>query len=205
MSTQGEVTQLLEDLNRGDREAYEKLVPLVYEQLHALAEDQLRRERPSHTLQPTALVREAFLRLVDQKKTYWKNRAHFFAVAAQIIRRILVDHARSRGRAKRGGDRGKVLLDEALVSAYERNLDLLALDEALEKLERTAPQQAKVIQMRFFAGLTIRETAAVLGVSSTTVEREWRYARAWLFQRLGHNDSRFAEENDDGGGEERPT
>ena len=193
MSDSGDVTGLLEDLGRGNAEALDRLIPLVYEHLHALAQRQMFGEKPGHTLQPTALVHEAFLKLADQRNADWKNRAHFFAVASQVIRRILVDHARGKGRAKRGGAHCRVMLDAELVSAYEKDVDLIALDDALDQLASSSEQQAKIVQMRFFGGLTVKEAAEAIGVSESTIEREWRFARAWLFRRIGGDDGPAAQ------------
>jgi len=199
MSDRGEVTKLLEAFEGGSPDAMDRLIPLVYPHLHELAERHMAREHAGHTLQPTALVHEAFLKLADQKHAVWKNRAHFYAMASQIIRRILADHARGRGRAKRGGRHHRVLLDADVVSAYERNVDLIALDEALSQLSDSSEQQAKIVQMRFFGGLTIKEVATAISVSESTVEREWRYARAWLFRRMGGEvQSELRERDDDG-------
>jgi RNA polymerase sigma factor (TIGR02999 family) len=179
-----DVSQLLADASAGDRQAVDQLLPVVYDELRAVAAAMMCQERPDHTLEPTALVHEAYQKLVDQTRAQWRDRAHFFAVAAQVIRRILVDHARGHDRAKRGGGRTKLALDERLVAAYENMVDLVALDEALERLAASQPQQAQVVEMRFFSGLTIEETAAVLRVSTSTVERDWRCARAWLYRAL---------------------
>jgi RNA polymerase sigma factor (TIGR02999 family) len=169
--------------NDGNPEARDELIPLVYAELHRLAQAYLRRERRGHTLQSAALVHEAFLRLVDQRVA-WRNRAHFFGIAAQLMRRILVDYARSRQNEKHGGDQLHLELDEALDEAAARDTDLVALDDALQSLAALDPQQSRVIELRDFGGLTIEETAEVLGVSETTVEREWRMARAWLLREL---------------------
>ena len=175
-----EVTQLLRDWNAGRQEARDELLGLVYEPLRAIAERNLYRERQGHTLQPTALVNELYLKLIDQRRVAWHDRAHFFAVAAQVMRRILVDYARRRKSEKRGGGLVPVTLSAALEVAATQNLDIVALDAALESLEKIYPQQAKVVELRFYAGLTIDETASVLGVSPATVSREWTMARAWL-------------------------
>jgi RNA polymerase sigma factor (TIGR02999 family) len=159
-------------------------MPLVYDELRALAESYLRQERPNHTLQATALVHEAYLRLIDQRDVRWKNRAHFFAVAAQAIRRILVDHARGHRRAKRGGDRQRMRLDEDLALLQDRDLDLLTLDEALEKLACLHERQARIVELRFFGGLSLSDVAAFLGVSPRTVDGDWSMARAWLRREL---------------------
>jgi RNA polymerase sigma factor (TIGR02999 family) len=180
-----DVTQLLAEATDGDRRAVDQLLPLVYDELRRLAEGLMLRERASHTLQPTALVHEVYMKLVDQTRARWENRAHFFAVAAQAIRRILVDHARTHRRLKRGGEQTTLALDEGVVGSYQKTVDLIALDEALDDLARHSSQQARIVELRFFSGLTIEETAAVLGISTATVERDWRYARARLFRRLG--------------------
>jgi RNA polymerase sigma factor (TIGR02999 family) len=185
-----DVTQLLTDASNGDRRAMDRLWPLVYDELRALAAAMMQAERPDHTLQPTALVHEAYQKLIDQSRVRWQDRAHFFAVAAQAIRRILVDHARAHRRAKRGGQRVKLALDEALAAMYESVVDLIALDEALARLAESHPQQARVVEMRFFAGLTIEETAALQGVSASTIERDWRYARATLYRALSDGSDR---------------
>jgi RNA polymerase sigma-70 factor (ECF subfamily) len=185
VSERAHVTALLKRASDGDDSAINRLVPLVYDELRALAESYLMRERANHTLQATALVHEAYLRLVDQRDIRWKNRAHFFAVAAQAIRRILVDHARGHRRAKRGGDRQRVRLDEDVASLEERDLDLLALDEALERLARLHERQARIVELHFFGGLSFKDVAAFLGVSARTVDGDWSMARAWLRRELG--------------------
>jgi RNA polymerase sigma factor (TIGR02999 family) len=185
-----DVTQLLAEATDGDRRAVDQLLPLVYDELRRLAEGLMVRERAGHTLQPTALVHEVYMKLVDQTRARWENRAHFLAVAAQAIRRILVDHARTHRRLKRGGEQTMLALDEGVVGSYQRTVDLVALDEALDDLARHSSQQARIVELRFFSGLTIEETAAVLGVSTATVERDWRYARARLFRRLGGDDEK---------------
>ena len=179
-----DVTRLLADWREGDQRALEQLAPLVYDELRRLAGRYLRRERINHTLQSTALVHEAYLRLIDQSRVQWQNRAHFFGVAAQMIRRILVDHARGHQAAKRGSGVARLSLDEALDASAPRDLDLVALDDALETLARLDPQQSRIIELRYFAGLSIEETAEVIGVSPATVKREWASARAWLFREL---------------------
>lgn len=164
-----------------------ELLPLVYEELKRLARHHLEAERVDHTLQATALVHEAYLRLIDQDRVQWRNRAHFLAIGAQAMRRILVDHARGRRRLKRGGgvDRQRLSLDQALeLAAVEEQTDLLALDEAMDRLSAEHPDKVRVVEMRFFGGLSTDETAAVLGVTSRTVERHWQFARAWLFRAL---------------------
>lgn len=179
-----DVTALLVRASEGDSRAADELLPLVYGKLRALAAELMQRERVDHTLQPTALVHEAYLKLVDQTRARWEDRAHFFSVAAQALRRILVDHARGHARAKRGGMRTKVQFDESLIAAYEQTIDLLSLDDALHRLAEQDAQRARVVALRFFGGLTIEEAAAVLEVSTRTVERQWRYARAWLYREL---------------------
>lgn len=179
-----DVTRLLADWSKGDDQALEQLAPLVYDELRRLAGRYLRRERINHTLQSTALVHEAYLRLIDQSRVQWQNRAHFFGVAAQMIRRILVDHARSHQAAKRGSGVARLTLDEALDASAPRDLDLVALDDALETLARLDPQQSRIIELRYFAGMSIEETSEVLGVSPATVKREWASARAWLYREL---------------------
>lgn len=179
-----EVTQLLRDWSAGKQEARDQLLGLVYEPLRAIAGRHLNRERAGHTLQPTALVNELYLKLVDQRHVAWNDRAHFFAVAAQVMRRILVDHARRRNSDKRGGDVVAVTIGAAIDLAATENLDVVALDFALENLEKIFPQQARIVELRFYAGLTIDETAAVLGISPATISREWTMARAWLRREL---------------------
>lgn len=159
-------------------------MPLVYDEFRALAARHLRRERANHTLQPTALVHEAYLRLIDQTRVDWQGRTHFFAVGAQAIRRILVDHARNRKRQKRGGGAGRVTLDESVALAPQRAEEILALDEALETLGKLDARQAQVVEMRFFAGMSVEEVAEVLGVSKRTIEGDWTMARAWLMREL---------------------
>jgi RNA polymerase sigma factor (TIGR02999 family) len=176
-----DVTQLLVDWGRGDKQALDALMPLVYDELHRIAARYLRRERQGHTLQTTALINEAYLRIVDQRNVNWKNRSQFFGVAAQMMRRILVDHARSHLYAKRGGGAQKLTLDEAIATPGKRDLDLVALDDALTSLAQIDPQQSRIIELRFFGGLTIDETAAVLAISPATVKRDWNMAKAWLF------------------------
>lgn len=181
-----EVTQLLRDWSAGKQEARDELLGLVYEPLRAIASRHLHREREGHTLQPTALVHELYLKLIDQRRVAWNDRAHFFAVAAQVMRRILVDHARRRNSDKRGGDMISVTMGAAadLAVAAVENFDVVALDVALEHLEKIFPQQARIVELRFYAGLTIDETAAVLNLSPATISREWTMARAWLRREL---------------------
>jgi len=178
--TPHEVTQLLVAWSDGDRAALEKLTPLVYEELRRLAHQYMSQERPGHTLQTSALVNEAYLRLIDQKNVHWQNRAQFFGIAAQMMRRILVDHARQRRYAKRGGDARQVPLDEAMIVSEERAADVVALDEALNSLAEIDPRKSQIVELRFFGGMSIEETAEVLKVSPGTVMREWTLAKAWL-------------------------
>jgi RNA polymerase sigma factor (TIGR02999 family) len=179
-----DLTDLLIDWGKGDQEALNKLMPLVYDELRRLAKRYLRHERPGHTLQTTALVHEAYLKLVDQKKASWQNRVQFFATAAKVMRHILVDHARSRRAYKRGGDYCRLSLDEAVISSEEKDADLLTLNEALDSLAVLDPQQGRVVELRVFGGLTVEETAEALGVSPRTVKREWSMARAWLHRQI---------------------
>ena len=180
-----EVTQILLSWNHGDKRSLDELMPLVYGELRKLAASYLRKERADHTLQSTALVNEAFLRLVDQRDVHWQSRAHFFAIAAQMIRRILVDHARAQQAEKRGSGGIKIELDEAMaVSNNDRDLNVLALHDALEKLAELDPRQSRIVELRFFAGLSVEETAAVTELSTATVKREWSSARAWLFREI---------------------
>lgn len=179
------ITHLLNEWSDGDRLALDKLTPLVYEELRHQAARYLRRERPGHTLQTTALIHEAYLRLIDAKEMHWQSRAHFFAIAANLMRRVLVDHARRRDADKRGGSHSPMPLDEALAVVNETAVDLLAMDEALDRLAAMDPQQARVVELRFFSGLSVEETAAALGVSPKTVKRDWSVARAWLRREIG--------------------
>lgn len=180
------VTHVLTEWSRGDKTALDRLVPLIYPELHRIAGRQLRRERSDHTLQPTALVHEVFLQLVDQRRATWNGRAHFFAVAAQLMRRILVDHARSRDTQKRGGDVTKVTLeaDAAGVEVNPVAAEVLAVDQALVRLAARDPDQARIVELRFFGGLSVEETAHVMERSTRTIKREWRMAKAWLFREL---------------------
>ncbi|HEX5083173.1 MAG TPA: sigma-70 family RNA polymerase sigma factor [Blastocatellia bacterium] len=173
------VTQLLIAWGQGDEAARDELIPLVYETLRRIARHHLRGERAGHTLETAALINEAYLKLVEQSVS-WQSRAHFFGIAARLMRQLLVDYARARQRLKRGGDQWRVSLTDAAGVAQEQAADLLALDEALESLARVDPQRSRVVELRFFGGLTIEETAQVMGVSTPTVERGWRAARAWL-------------------------
>ena len=178
--TAHEVTLLLVRWSEGDRRALDELMPLVYTELRRLAAHYMRGERPGHTLQTSALVNEAYLRLAGHEDIQWQDRAHFFAIAAQAMRRILVDHARRRGGQKRGGDAHKVALDEALVVSSERAAEVVALDDALARLAEIAPRKSQLVELRFFGGLSIEETAEVLKVSPGTVMRDWTFAKAWL-------------------------
>ena len=180
-----EVTELLQQWSSGQREALDQLLPQVYAELRRLAASYFRRERPHHTLQPTALVHEAFVKLVDQRAVRWQNRAHFFGIAAQLMRRILVDHARARDAAKRGAGEAPLSLEEWQLTAPGVDFEILALDEALTRLASIDPRQSRVVELRFFAGLTMDETAEVLHVSPATVGREWTLARAWLYAEIG--------------------
>jgi RNA polymerase sigma factor (TIGR02999 family) len=178
------VTQLLVDWSNGDQAALHKLLPLVNAELRQLAKRYMRRENPGHTLQTSALVNEAYIRLIDQQQVRWQNRAHFFGIAAQLMRRILIDHARSHHYAKRGGGALRVSLDETAAVTNARAAELLAVDEALEKLTAMDARKGRIVELRFFGGLTEEETAEVIGISSPTVQREWRAAKAWLHRML---------------------
>ena len=179
-----EVTQLLEDWSSGDQAALDKLMPLVEAELHRLAHHYMNRERVGHTLQTTALVDEAYLRLVGQKNIDWQNRAHFFGIAAKLMRQILVDYARKRHFAKRGGNAWPVSLDEAAVVAEERASEMISLDEALRELAEIAPEQSRIVELRFFGGLTIEETAEVMRLSVDKVKRDWSMAKTWLYHQM---------------------
>jgi len=180
-SSSAEITVLLKKVAEGDRDAAGQLVPLVYDELRRLAARCLRRERPDHTLQATALVHEAYVKLMGQRDVRWQNRAQFFALASQLMRRILVDYARARRRAKRGGGQEKVSLDEVLLVSPDRTDELLAVNESLSRLEKFDPRQARIVELRYFSGLTAEEAGEVLGVSAKTVKREWNMAKAWLY------------------------
>ena len=179
-----DVTTLLLEWGGGKRQALDELMPLIYDQLRQLAARQLRRERPNHTLHSTALVHEAYLKLIDQRRVQWKDREHFFAVAAQAIRRILVSYARSREASKRGGGNTLLAFDESIALPDRKDIDLIRLDDALDDLARLDSQQARIIELRFFAGLSIESTAQTLQISTSTVNREWSLARAWLHREL---------------------
>ena len=197
--SQQEVTQILHDLSGGEGDAANRLLPLVYDELRALAAGYLRHERADHTLQPTALVHEAYLRMVDQTSVTWQNRSHFFGIAAQAIRRILVDHARARHALKRGGHRLRLTLNEEVAGGADSELDLLAIDDALHKLKELSERQCRIVELRFFSGLSVEEVADLLGVSARTVKGDWRVARAWLKRELGRagDDGEVDEADDD--------
>ncbi len=183
-ASRSDVTNWLRRASDGDDSAVNHLMPLVYDELRAWAESYLKNERPGHTLRATALVHDAYMRVIKQEDVQWQNRAHFFAVAAQAIRRILVDHARGKQRQKRGGDRQRVHLDEDLALDKGEGLDLLALDEAMDKLATLSERQARIVELRFFGGLALKEVAEVVGVSPRTVDGDWHMARAWLRRQL---------------------
>ena len=179
-ASSNEVTQLLVAWGKGDQTAFDQLMPLVYSELHRLAHRHIKKERPGHTLQTSALLNEAFLRLVDQRDVHWQSRAHFFSIAAQMMRRILVDYARSRRYAKRGGDARQVTFDEELMVSRQLSADVIELHDALNELAAIDERKSKVVELKFFGGLSIEETAEVLGVSPGTVMRDWTLAKAWL-------------------------
>jgi RNA polymerase sigma-70 factor, ECF subfamily len=179
-----DIATLLSQARQGSSEALDALLPLVYTELRRMAARYLRRERAGHTLQPTALVHEAYIRLIDQENKDWRNRAHFLAIAAHMMRRVLVDHARSRNYQKRGGGAARVALDEAFVFAAERSDEIVALDDAMNALAAVDQRKCQVVEMRFFGGLSVEETAEVLGVSQTTIMRDWSMARAWLYRAM---------------------
>lgn len=178
------ITELLVEGSKGNKAALDQLLPFVYDELRRQAARYLRRERAGHTLQTTALIHEAYIRLIDQKKVQWQNRAQFFGIAAQLMRRILVDHARARKRSKRGGSNIQVSLEPAMAVTQDQELDLVALDEALERLAQIDPQQSKIVELRFFSGMSVEETAEVLGISPATVKRDWSVAKAWLHREI---------------------
>ncbi|HVE55522.1 MAG TPA: sigma-70 family RNA polymerase sigma factor [Pyrinomonadaceae bacterium] len=187
-----EVTVFLKAWSSGDRQAADRLMMLVYDEMRRLAASYLRQQRSDHTLQPTALVHEAYLKLIDVSQVDWQDRAHFFAVAAQTMRHILVDHARAVAADKRGGGAQKIALDEAVsFSNQPQDIDLLALDEALQRLAEQDEQQSRIVELRFFGGLTVEETAEVLRISPATVKREWSTARAWLFRQMKTGQNRL--------------
>ncbi len=179
-----EISQLLDEWGKGNQAALDQLYPLVYDELRRMAHRYMSRERKGHTLQTTALIHEAYLRLVEQKHVHWANRAHFFGISAQIMRRILIDHARHYEYAKRGGRAQRISLDEAALVAKERGKELLALDDALNRLEEIDPRRSKVVELRFFGGLDNQEIARLLRISANTVTRDWNLARAWLYREL---------------------
>jgi RNA polymerase sigma-70 factor, ECF subfamily len=180
-----QITQMLIELTEGNQDVVNLILPHIYDELRRLAGSYLRRERGNHTLQPTALVHEAYMKLIDQRNVKWQNRAHFFGIAAQVMRRILMDHARKHMAGKRGGNAEVLPLEEEiLVVSQDKNAELIALDDALEDLAKMDPQKAKVVELRYFGGLSIEETAEVMGISVPTVNRHWRMAKAWLFAQL---------------------
>jgi RNA polymerase sigma factor (TIGR02999 family) len=185
LSSPEDVTQILREVSGGEKDAPARLMPLVYDELRRLADQYLRRERPDHTLQPTALVHEAYLKLIDQTRVDWQNRAHFFGVAAQLMRRILVDHARRHQAEKRGGFRQKLTLDEAVDYSQTRDVDLVKLDDALTALAKFDARQSRIVELRFFGGLTIEEAAEAIGISPATVKVDWSMAKAWLRREIG--------------------
>ncbi len=184
MNTNRDVTQLLANWSKGDLEAREEVLPLVYDELRRLAASYLRRERGDHTLQATALVHEAYMRLAGQEKVNWESRHHFFGAAARLMRRILVDYARGHRAEKRGSGREKVALTEAIAMSREQPAELLALDESLTRLAELDPQQGRVVELRIFGGLSMEETAALLGISTATVKRDWAHAKVWLYREI---------------------
>ncbi|HVN78465.1 MAG TPA: sigma-70 family RNA polymerase sigma factor [Terriglobia bacterium] len=179
-----EITELLINLSKGDQQAASKLIPIVYGELRRLARHYMRQERQDHTLQTTALVHEAYLRLIEQRQTNWQNRAHFFGIAAQLMRRILLDHARASHAGKRGGGEERLPLEEGLVFSTEKSVELIALDQALDRLAELSPRQSRIVELRFFGGLSVEETAEVMGIAPKTVKRDWSVARAWLHREV---------------------
>jgi len=184
VNSANEVTQLLVSWGKGDQQSLESLIPLVYDELRRQARRYLRRERPDHTLQSSALVHEVYVRLIDQRQANWHNRSQFFGVAAQLMRRILVDHARSRGAVKRGAGVTKLAIAEEVAAIEMQNVDLIALDTSLTKLEQIDPQQCRIVELRFFSGLSIEDTADALSISPATVKRDWAMAKAWLYRKI---------------------
>ncbi len=184
-ASSADVTQLLQAWGSGDKEALDKLLPIVYEELHRLAASYMRKENPGHTLQTSALVNEAYIKLVDQKNVRWQNRAHFFGIAAQLMRRILVDHARSRARMKRGAGAQKLSLNEAVIVTTDSAQGFLLLDDALKRLAEMDAKKSRIVEMKIFCGLNMKEIAEVEKVSPYTIEREWRKAKAWLHREIG--------------------
>jgi RNA polymerase sigma factor (TIGR02999 family) len=185
--TPNDLTQLLHAWRKGDEAARNQLMSLVYDELRRLAGNYLRRERASHTLQPTALVHEAYLQLIDQSQVSWESRAHFFGAAARLMRRILVDHARAHNAEKRGGGEERLELNEAIGVPEQKDINLLALDDALSELARIDPQQSQIVELRYFGGLSIEETATVLNISPATVKREWSMAKVWLYRQISRD------------------
>ena len=187
-NSSGEITQMLLELTDGNADAVDQILPHIYDELRRLAGSYLRRERSDHTLQPTALVHEAYMKLIDQRQVKWQNRAHFFGIAAQVMRRILMDHARKHLANKRGGDAEILPLEEEIfVVSPDKSNELLALDEALERLAKMDPPKARVVELRYFGGLSIEETAEVMGISVPTVNPHWKFAKAWLHSELTNN------------------
>ena len=184
MTSDADITALLVDWNNGDKSAIDRLLPLVERELHRLAHSYMRREDPDHTLQTTALINETYLRLIDQRKVQWQNRAHFFGIAAQIMRRILLNYARDQNRMKRGGRTIHVSLSEAMVMPAEKDRELIALNDALTRLEAIDERKSKVVELRYFGGLTVEEVAEVLKISTITVMRDWAFAKAWLSREM---------------------
>lgn len=184
----GEITQLLVAWSHGEETALQTLTPIIYEELRRLAQSYMRQERAGHTLQSTAVVHEAFIRLIDQN-VEWKSRAHFFAIAAKMMRRILVDHARARSTSKRGAGMPRVAMDVQAVASQERSVDLMALDEALQHLAKIDPQRGRIVELKYFGGLSNEESANVLGISPATVQRQWSGAKAWLYRELSSRES----------------
>ena len=184
-SPPNEITGMLIEMTNGNQDAVNQILPHIYDELKRLASSYLRRERADHTLQPTALVHEAYMKLIDQKRVQWQNRAHFFGIAAQVMRRILMDHARKHQAGKRGGEAEKLQLEEEiLVVSHDKSAELIALDDALQALAAIDEQKSKIVELRYFGGLSIEETAEVMGVSVPTINRQWRMAKAWLYSQL---------------------
>ena len=182
------ITEMLIELTDGNKEVVNHILPHIYDELRRLASSYLRKERSNHTLQPTALVHEAYMKLIDQNRVKWQNRAHFFGIAAQVMRRILMDHARKHQAEKRGGEFEKLPIEEEiLIVSHDKSAELIALDEALEELAKLDPDKAKIVELRYFGGLSIEETAEVMGVSVPTVNRHWKMAKAWLFSQISNN------------------
>ena len=183
-----EITRMLLELTDGNEEVVNQILPHIYDELRRLASSYLRRERSNHTLQPTALVHEAYMKLIDQSRVKWQNRAHFFGIAAQVMRRILMDHARKHTAEKRGGDAELLPIEEEiLIVSHDKSAELIALDDALQQLAEMDERKARIVELRYFGGLSIEETAEVLGVSVPTVNREWRMAKAWLYSEIARN------------------